>query len=178
MSLSTEKKIEQKSGELSGFQQDFELLRDAAIFHGLEHECLKLLAMLCRRMEFGSGDQLVSQGEENDRGFLIISGRLDALYAEGEKKHVINSFGSGHFVYASALLGRIFPVFTLQARESARVLCFRRDEFHKALQQFPNSIARITDNLITALAHWDRNLVKKQCQSGGFDFQTIGISLL
>ncbi len=178
MSLPTEKAIKQDSRKISGFHQDFEILRNVSIFRGLDHECLKLLAMLCRRMEYNAGDQLVVQGEENDCAFLIISGRLDSLYTIGEKEHVISTYGPGQCVYGSALLGRTPPVFTLKAKEDTVNLCLRREEFHKALQQFPVSLARITDNLVSELVIWDRNLLDKQLQDGESDYQGIGVSLL
>lgn len=178
MSLSTAKTTKKDGGGISGFHQDFELIRDIYLLRGLEHECLKILAMLCRRQEYSGGDQLVVQGEDNDSAFLVISGQLDALHTTGDKHQPICEYRPGQFVYGCALLGRALPVLTLKAKIDSMVLCFRREEFQKTLRQFPLSMSRIIDNLMSELVKWDRNLLEKQDQGGIFDCQTIGISLV
>ncbi len=178
MSLSMEKVPEQETKKISGFQKDLEYLMQASLLRGLDYECLKLLAMLCRRIEFTTGDQLIVQGEDHHHAFFIISGQLNAVYTEGEAKHVIRQFGARQFVGGCALLCRTPLIFTLQATEKTTTLRLSREKFQKALQQFPASISRITSNIVSELVMWDRSLLDKQNTEGNVGYQAIGVSLL
>jgi len=49
MNSSTERSAE--SDKRTGFEQDLDHLRKVVLFQGLEYECLKLIAMLCKQIE-------------------------------------------------------------------------------------------------------------------------------
>lgn len=181
MSLSTEKVTEQESKKTSGFQEDLESLRQAPLLRGLDYECLKLLAMLSRRITFITDDQLMVQGEDDGHAFLILSGRLNGVYtegAEGDTSEIIRQYGPGMFVGGCALLGRIPRLFTLQATEETMTLRLSREEFQKTLQQFPAGLTRITGNLVSELVEWDRSLLDMQTIKENADYRALGVSLL
>lgn len=178
MSLSTEKATDLEAKTISGFQEDLEYLRQAPMLRGLDYECLKLLAMICRRIEYTNGDQLMTQGEDDGHAFFIISGRLDAIYAEGELSHIIGQYGAGHFVGGCALLGRMPRIFILVATEKTTTLRLSRGEFQKVLQQFPNSISKITAGLVSELVEWDRSVLDFRNTEKDSDFRALGVSLL
>ncbi|MBW2328822.1 MAG: cyclic nucleotide-binding domain-containing protein [Deltaproteobacteria bacterium] len=178
MSLSTEKVTEQEAKKTSGFQEDLEFLRQAPLLRGLDYECLKLLAMLSRRITFITGDQLMVQGEDDGHAFLILSGRLNGVYTEGDTSQVIRQYEPGMFVGGCALLGRIQRLFTLQATEETMTLRLSREEFRKTLQQFPAGLTRITGNLVSELVEWDRSLLDVQTTKEIADYRALGVSLL
>ncbi len=178
MSLSTGKATDQKAKAISGFQEDLEYLRQVPLLRGLDYECLKLLAMLGRRIEYTSGDHLMVQGEDDGHAFYIISGQLNVVYTGDETSHIIRQYGTGQFVGGCALLGRMQCIFTLQATEKTMTLRLSRGEFQKALQQFPNSISKITTNLVAELVEWDRSLLGFQNTEEDLDFRALGVSLL
>ncbi len=178
MSLSTEKVTDQDTKKTSGFQEDLEYLRQASLLRGLDYECLKLLAMLCRRITFITGDQLMVQGEDDGHAFMILSGRINAIFSEGDNSRVIGQFGAGQFVGGCSLLGRLPRLFTLQATEETVTLRLTREEFRKTLQQYPATISKISGNLVSDLVDWDRNLLDVQNWQGESDFRALGVSLL
>lgn len=177
MSLPTEKPSEQGLNT-SGFQQDLEHLRQIPMLSGLEYGCLKLLAMVCRNIVFHIGEQLIVQGEDHDYAYFIISGRLAASYTEDETRHVVREFTSGQLIYGAALLGSEPALFGLQAMEETKVLCLQREEFHKAMQKFPNGISRIADSLVSDLVRWDRSMLAIKRKNGERDYSSVGVSLL
>ncbi len=178
MSLSTEKVTEQESKKTSGFQEDLEHLRKAPLLRGLDYECLKLLAMLCRRITYITGDQLMVQGEDDGHAFLILSGQVNGIYTEGDTSRVIRQYEPGMFVGGCALLGKLPRLFTLQATEETMTLRLNREEFQKTLQQFPAGISKITANLVAELVEWDRSLLDIQSIEEMTDYRALGVSFL
>ncbi len=178
MSLSTEKVTKQESKKTSGFQEDLEHLRQVPLLRGLDYECLKLLAMLCSRITFITGDQLMVPGEDDGHAFLILSGRVHGIYSEGDTRQVIRQLGPGTFVGSCALLGKPQRLFTLQAKEETMTLRLNREEFQKTLQQFPAEIFKITANLVTELVEWDRSLLDIQSVEKLADYRALGVSFL
>ena len=178
MSLSTEKATDKESEKTSGFKEDLEFLRQAPLLRGLDYECLKILAMLCQRIEYTKGDQLMVQGEDDAHAYGILSGQLKVIYTENETSHVIRQYGTGQFVGGCALLGRMPRTFTLQAVEKTVTLCLSREQFQKALQQFPASSSKVTANIVSELLEWDRSLLDVHNIEKNLDFRTLGVSLL
>jgi CRP-like cAMP-binding protein len=173
-----EKATKQQSQKKSGFKEDLEILRQASLLRGLDYECLKLLAMLCQRIEYTKDEQLMVQGEDAEHAHCIISGQLSAIHTENETDHVIRQYGTGQFVGGCALLGRIPHIFTLQAVEKTTTLRLSREQFTKVLQQFPESLTKITANLVSELAEWDRSMLDSKSTSNDFDGDSLGVSLL
>ena len=178
MSLSTEKVAEQESKKTSGFLEDLEHLRQVPLLRGLDYECLKILAMLGRRITFVTGDQLMIQGEDDGHAFLILSGRLNGIYTQGDTEQIIGQYGAGSFVGGCALLGSMPRLFTLQATEETMTLRLSREEFRKTVQQFPAAITKISANLVTELAEWDKSLLNIQNTERMVDYHALGVSFL
>jgi CRP-like cAMP-binding protein len=155
MSLSTEKNSNRQ--QASGFQKDLEYLRDVKLFQGLDYECVKILAMVCKRIDYISGDQLMVQGEDDGHAYFIISGKINAWYKREGSKYLIRTIGPGQFVGCCALLGKMVRSITLETTEPTRALLLQRESFQKTMEQFPGSNRRITANLVAELADWDRH---------------------
>ena len=177
MSLSMEKPTDQQTKKTSGFQEDLEHLRQVPLLRGLDYECLKLLAMLCRRITLITDDELMVQGEDDGHAFMILSGKVNAIYTKGETSRVICQFGPGEFVGGCALLGRLPRLFTLQATEETEVLRLSREEFQKTMQRSPHAFSQITGNLVSQLVSWDRSLLEACNIVNRVDFQALGVSL-
>lgn len=178
MSLSTEKATEQETIITSGFQEDLEHLRQTPLLRGLDYKCLKLLAMLCRRTTLIVDDQLMVQGEDDGHAFMILSGKVNALYTEGDKSQVICQFGAGQFIGGTALFGKSQRLFTVQAAEETTILRLRREEFRKVIEQFPGALSKITSNLVSELVAWDRTMLEKHIAAKDKYSDFLGVSLL
>jgi len=177
MSLSTEKTTEQEKHRSSGFQEDLELLRKSALFHRLDTDCLKLLAMLCKRVDLVEGDHLMMQGEDDGHAYIIISGRLSAIFTRENESQKIRQYFPGDLVGGCALLGRMPRIFTLEVVEKTTALRLKRDDFQKVMHQFPTNISLLVSSLIAELAEWDRILLER-LESGDNPARALGVSLL
>lgn len=174
MSLSTGNNTKQKSNTSSGFQEDLAYLRGVSMFRGLDYECIKILAMLCRRITLIADDQLMVEGEDDGCAFVILSGNVKVYCTAEANNQLICQFGAGKFIGGSALLGKFPRLFTVQATEETETLRLNREEFQKVLEQFPEAVAKITGNLLSELAAWDRNLLEED----DWNPKTIGVSLI
>lgn len=162
----------------SGFQEDLEYLRQAPLLRRLDYECLKLLAMVSRRINFTAGDQVAVQGEDDGHAYFIIAGLVQAYYVKDGNNHLIRTYEPGQFIGSLALLGKMPRIFTLQALDNAQALRLGRDEFQKALEQFPSSLSKIISCLTTELLAWDKILLEHEGFQATKDFHALGVSLL
>lgn len=174
MSLSTGNNTKQKANIVSGFQEDLAQLRSVPLFRGLDYECLKILAMLCRRVTLVADDQLMVEGEDDGCAFVILSGNVKACRTVGTSTRIICQFGAGDFIGGSALLGKSPRLFTVQATEETETLQLNREELQKVLEQFPEAVSKITGNLLSEITAWDRNLL----EGDDWNPETIGVSLI
>ena len=173
-----EKVTNMNTQKSSGFQEDLEYLRHTPLLRRLDYECLKLLAMVSRRIDFTAGDQVAVQGEDDGQAYFIIAGQLQAYYVKDGNSHLVRTYDPGQFIGSLALLGKMPRIFTLQAQEDAEALRLGRDEFQKALEQFPSSLSKIISCLTTELLAWDRMLLEDEGFKMEKDFHALGISLL
>ena len=177
MSSSMEKKTEKQGSSI--FQKDLEYLRQIRLFSGLDYECLKLLAMLSKRVDFIEGDLLTVQGEDEGNAYLLISGTVRVIHKKDGVDHLLDELEPGRFIGGLALLGKSVRLFTLQAAEKTTALRLSREGFLKTMQQFPDGIARISTNLVAELMFWDQTrLAKIKPDSSNDEFSSVGISLL
>jgi len=146
----------------SGFTEDLENLQQLPLLRGLDYEFLKLLAMLCKRQNFSSGDQLMVQGEDDGLAFLLLSGDVEAVYSHDGSTSVIQHYSAGQFIGGNGLLGRMVRLFTVQSVTDVSVLQIRREHFQKVVQQFPQSLPKVTSNLLAEMVAWDMDLLKTQ----------------
>lgn len=89
--------------ETSEYQEHLEIMREIPYFSGLDLEAQKLLAYLCVREKFSSGETIFSTGDIDKSAYYIISGKMEAFLDEGDIK--IQSFKTGDFVGALSLIG-------------------------------------------------------------------------
>jgi len=184
MSSPTENDTGQTPEMVSEYHRELEILRHIPLFQNLEHECLKLIAVICKKVSFLPGENLMVQGEEGENGYYIISGDIAALHTIDDIEHHVKQFGAGDFVGGCLLLGKIQHAFTVQARTKATVLCLNRTDFCKVLDLFPASFSQITRRLIAELVIWDQNMLNrsfsKQEDSGKSAHlpSTPGVSLI
>ncbi len=177
MNSSTEKSADREKH--SGFQQDLDSLRQIPLFQGLDYECLKLIAMLSKRIDLIEGDLLMVEGEDDGNGYYLISGILKSFYKKDSIEYQVQNYKPGQFIGGLALLGKSIRLFTVYAAEQSTVLRLNREGFQKIMQQFPNSMTKIAANMALELAGWEKDLLaradEKELEG---ENQVLGISLL
>lgn len=163
----------------SGFQQDLEHLRQVPLFQNLNYECLKLMAMLCRKAEIIDGDRLMVQGEDDGCAYLLITGKLESFHHRDGVRYHIGAYEPGQFIGGLALLGKSIRLFTVEATETSTILRINREGFRKVMQQFPDSMTKIAANLAVELSDWEQNqLNRAENRMLEEKEQLLGISLL
>lgn len=179
MNSPTEKADTAAGNRPAGIQSDLDLLRQLPLLQGVDPECLRILAMLCKQLNFLEGDLLVNQGEANECAFIILSGKLEAFVKEDSDERRLSFFGPGEAVCFSNLLGRVVSVITLRAASNIEVLRLNRQEFVKSLEQFPDSFKKVISNLVGELVKWDQQTISGLNEKPRDDhFHSFGISLL
>jgi len=177
MNSSTEKNTDKQKH--SGFQQDLDFLRQIPLFQNLEYECLKLMAMLSKKVDFVEGDQLMVQGEDDGNAYYIISGKLNGSYKKNDTQYPVQLIEPGQFIGGIALLGKSIRLFTIQAMEKSTVLRLNRDGFQKIMKQYPDSMVKIAANLTAGLTTWEQNLLNKEDMlQSEQNVYVLGLSLL
>jgi CRP-like cAMP-binding protein len=177
MNSSTERNVE--SDKRTGFEQDLDHLRKVPLFQGLDYECLKLIAMLCKQIEMIEGDQLMVQGEDDGYAYYLVTGSLQIFHRQDDVDYPLKTLEPGQFIGGLALLGKTIRLFTVQANEKSTLLRLHRDNFQKVMEQFAGNMTRIAANLASELTGWEKDILnltdRKELEGGN---QVLGISLL
>jgi CRP-like cAMP-binding protein len=176
MNSSMEKDSSRRAG--SGFKEDLEYLHQSPLLAALDYECLKLLAMLGKRIDFIDGDQLMVQGEDDGCAYYLISGTLEVLHQRDDITRRIDTFGPGSFIGGLALLGKSVRLFTLQATGKTTALRLKREGFQKTIKQFPESLQKVSASLVTELMRWDRRILSEDQTELAEKVKISGVSLL
>ncbi|MEN8188921.1 MAG: cyclic nucleotide-binding domain-containing protein [Thermodesulfobacteriota bacterium] len=157
-----------------GLQSDLDLLHEIFLFRGLDYDCMKLLALLAKRVQYIAGDRLMVEGEEDDNCYLLVSGAIGVCYHSNEQKVELKDYGAGDFFGGGSLLSRMTRLYTLEAKTGAVVLVISREQFQKVVHQYPNSLERVVKNYFSELTRWDRIHV----EALGKEKTVSGVSLL
>lgn len=154
MNSSTEKNTE--SVKTSGFKQDLEYLRQIPLFQNLDFECLKLLAMLSKKIEFVDGDQLIVEGEDDGFAYYLIQGKLISYYNRNGTVYQVRSHEPDQLVGGLGLFGKLFSLFTVEAVEKSTALRISREGFQKVMLQFPTTMPQIAANMTSEMVRWEQ----------------------
>lgn len=141
-----------------------ELISQTEIFVGLKAEYHKALAgaMTCRT--FRAGAKIVTQGEEGEEFFLLVSGSVNVLVEDYAlwTEQVILELGVGQSFGEAALLTNESRSATVQAKEPTECAVLSRAGFGKLLKRFPEVAIAVSRYLARRLA--------VQCKLTGFRF--------
>lgn len=116
-------------------QQEFELLRHCPVFSPLPLATTESLAGRVARVEFEAGDEIIRQGDEGDRFYVIASGSV-AVFEDGafrRNQSVGESFGE------IALLRSSPRTATVKALEHCELLALDREPFLRSVTGYADS---------------------------------------
>lgn len=162
----------------SEFKENLNILRDTYFFSGFPLETLKVFAYLCTREKFKPGEYLFRQGEEDDRAFYVIEGRLGLEYSKNGEAATIREFRAGEFIGSLTLLGEMGRLFSLRAMEETSCLVLNREKFTKALEQFPEVMPKIFKAVTHAIGHWEDRFLADRTDRCSACMSQLGVSLL
>jgi CRP-like cAMP-binding protein len=170
MSLPTghEHRCTDETQNRSELEENLEILRNVPSFSAIPLERLKVYAYLSKRMCYQEGKFLFRKGEHDDRGYIIVTGKVHIL-RECEKHLVsLEELKEGDFFGGLALLADIERLFSAKAMSDVECLTLDRLSFQKLLLQFPETVIRVLDVMIKRIARMEEKFLN------GMDFQPPG----
>jgi CRP-like cAMP-binding protein len=121
------------------------LARNSA-FAELEPEALRLLAFSAETRILRAGDVLFRRGDIADAGFVVLSGSI-ALTTQDDGRAAERILGPQSLIGDLAMITETQRPVTAVAREPSSVLKISRALFHRILQEFPVSAARLRQQM-------------------------------
>jgi CRP-like cAMP-binding protein len=136
---------------------DMNNLRSIPLFQNFEADALRLFAFGAETRLLRAGDALFRRGEPSDGGYILMSGSI-AVSAEDD------GGPAEMIVHPIALIGEIAlmasttrPV-TAIAREPTTVLRAPRALFHRILEEYPQTAARVRAFIAVGLKEFAKDL--------------------
>ena len=141
---------------------NLEVLRATPFFSGIPLARLKLYAYLCKRAFYRAGDFIFHQGDSDDRGYILISGRAQIVREYEDHSVFLNELGEGEFFGGVALLADVHRLFSVRAISRVECLTLDRESFRKLLIQFPEVGVKLLDLMIKRIVKMEEKLMHKQ----------------
>ena len=113
----------------------------------LEPDALRLIAFSAETRILRAGDVLFRRGETSDAGYVVLSGAI-ALQTETGLETVVRA---PTLIGESALVTETTRGATATAREPSSVLKVTRTLFHRVLDEYPDSAAKLCQTLLDRL---------------------------
>ena len=165
-------------GASSEFQENLDILRQIDFFSGIPLEAIKVIAYLCFRETFKTGDYLFSQDDEDGRALYVISGTVAVQSnLEGVNKS-IGTLQAGEFVGRLALVGNMRRLFALKAETDVICLTLSRDKFTKVLEQFPQIMPKMINTVVGCIYKWEKQFIHGLPESCDCCLPKLGVSLV
>lgn len=132
-------------------------LRRIPLFEDFETEALRLLAFGSETKLLRAGDALFRRGEPSDGGFILTNGSI-ALEKRDDGRPADKILRPFALLGETALITQTTRPVTAIAREPATVLKITRALFHRVLEEYPATAARVRRRLTTRLDELAREL--------------------
>ena len=114
-------------------------LKRVPLFENLAPGDIKQVAALGQEESFSDGVTLVKEGDIGDVMFIILSGEVRVLVAQGQKEVEIARRKAGEYVGEMALISREPRSATVNAVGNVRALCIDQKSFESLLRDRPDA---------------------------------------
>jgi CRP-like cAMP-binding protein len=136
---------------------DLNGLRQIALFQDFEPEALHMLALGAETRLLRAGDALFRRGERSDGGYILTSGAI-ALETKDDGRPAEKIVRPFALIGEIALMASTMRPVTAIAREPTTVLKTPRVLFHRVLEQYPLTAARVRTFLSKRLKEFAKDL--------------------
>ncbi len=161
----------------SEYRANLELLMQIPLFARIPLEALKLVAFLCQRENFKSGDLLFRQNEVDGQAFFIIKGTTE-LILENTPEIILTEFGEGQLIGGQSLFANTKRLFSLRAVSQVTCLILARDKFQRVLEQFPNIAPKMFEAIVTGIHQWESHFLAQHATVCSGCLQSLGATLV
>lgn len=159
-------------------EENIRMLRGIYFFSAVSLELLKLLAYLCQRESYMTGDVLFHQGDDDGQSFYVITGRGLLVRTDEGREKELRPLKTGEFIGGLSLTAHLPRLFTLRAETEMLCLVLSREKFQKAIAQFPDAMPRIWKALAGRISDWEARFLKSCADICKHQPEVIGISLV
>jgi CRP-like cAMP-binding protein len=136
---------------------DMNNLRSIPLFQNFEPEALRLFTFGAETRLLRAGDTLFRRGEPSDGGYILMSGSIAVGTADDGRpaQKIVRPFA---LIGEIALMASTTRPATAIAREPTTVLKAPRRLFHRVLEEYPLTAARVRAFLATRLKEFAQDL--------------------
>jgi CRP-like cAMP-binding protein len=136
---------------------DADFLALAPLFSGLKREELMELAKCVQRHTYDAGEEIITEGDNDRRLFIIVKGAVDVIKARGHmNQRRLCALGPRDYFGEMSLIDDLARSATVVAKEPTEVLSLDERDFRKQIQKNP----AVAFELLTALSQRVRVLQK------------------
>lgn len=160
------------------FDKNLSILREIYFFSELPLDTLKVIAYLCTRENFQTGDYLFHQNDEDGRAFYFISGRAGLLCEDAKGVVTIRDFDQDTFIGGLALLSSSRRLFSLQALTDMTCLVLERQKFSKVMEQFPVILPSLVQAAVNSIHSWEKKFLAQMAEGCSQCRHKMGVSVI
>jgi CRP-like cAMP-binding protein len=136
---------------------DADFLAMVPLFSGLKREELMSLAERVRHHTFDAGEEIITEGDNDRRLYVVVSGSVDIIKARGHiNQRLLCTFGPRDYFGEMALIDALARSASVVAKETTEILSLDQFDFHKEVERNP----AVAFQLLTVLSHRVRALEK------------------
>ncbi len=169
---------EQVCQTCSEYRDNIDLLRQVPILSVMPLEAIKVLACLCTREEFLTGDMIFSQGEVDENAYYLLEGEAELLLQSQGGEERIRTYRKGDFLGAFSLIAPAKRLFSLRVTTDLCCLALSYQRFQKTLKQFPDTTGVMLEELTRTVHQWEHRLLHGDKKLCGKCRSEVGVTLL
>lgn len=128
------------------------ILSRISFLGGLSEQHLATIMGLLECAEYAKGEMIARRGEEPTHIFIIASGRVELLIADGERCVPKRSFRVGDCFGEAALLSLVNNTASFVAAEESSLIAFSQKSLNRLHRDDPDLFCRLILNLARDLA--------------------------
>jgi ATP-binding cassette subfamily B protein len=130
-----------------------ERLRKFPLFNALDDSLLKRLSKLMTSEKFSESREIVRQGDEGDKFYIIVRGKAEIRHCDSNgKEDIISVLSDGDHFGEIALLKNVPRTASVISRTPSIVLTLQRDHFHAMVDESPEIKEHLDNELNKRLA--------------------------
>lgn len=113
-------------------------LSAVSIFSQMTAKDLERIAEHARVREFDQGELIIKEGERDNRLFIVINGRVEAIKRLGQRdEKILGAFGPRAYFGEMAMIDDLERSASVVATEHTRLLCLEQLDLHKEMAEYP-----------------------------------------
>lgn len=144
--------------------ENLEIFSRVPVFSGIPAQRLRVYAYLSRRAHYSPGEFLFRQGDRDNKGYIVISGRVQMIREYREHSLILKEIQEGEFFGGLALLSDIRRLFSARAMDPLDCLTVDRESFQKLVVQFPEVAINSIDIMIRRIVEMEEKLLETKIQ--------------